>query len=201
MIRTLYADEAPQYPELFKSMHKHRATQFHDRLGWEVNVDEHGQERDEYDQMNPVYLIMEGNAGEHLGSMRFLPTTGDTMVNDHFTTLTAGMSVRSPRIWECSRFCLSPSAGRGISRTVLVGTLELGLQFGLQFFVGVFSKKMLRIYDRIGWAPKVIGEGVSYEDTVCAGLWPISLAARDSMLARYDFSSYQPLSRPRGIPA
>ncbi len=141
MIRTLYADEAPQHPELFESMHKHRARQFHDRLGWEVKVDEHGQENDEYDEMNPVYLIMEGDEGAHLGSMRFLPTTGDTMVTDHFTTLMGGATVRSPVIWECSKFCLSPSAGRCISRIVLVGTLELGLQFGLQFFVGVFSKK------------------------------------------------------------
>ncbi len=54
---------------------------------------------------------------------------------------------------------------------------------------------MLRVYGRIGWAPIIIGEGESSGDTVCAGLWPISLAARDSMLARYDYSSYHALSR------
>lgn len=186
MIRIVYADQADKHPELFASMYRDRASQFRDRLGWNVKVDERGFETDVYDLLNPMYLIAEAHDGTHLGSMRFLPTTGDTMINDHFTEITGGVTVKSPFIWESTRFCLAPNASRSVSRKVLLGTLELGLHFGVQFFVGVFSRKMCRIYERIGWSPVVVGEGTIEGDDVLAGLWPISEAARMGILARHN---------------
>ena len=125
--------------------------------------------------------------------MRFLPTTGDTMINDHFTELTGGVSIRSPRIWECTRFCLSPDADSTASAKLLLATVELGLQFNLQFFVGVFSQRMTRIYKRIGWSPVIVGQGTMSEGgEVCAGLWPISEAARNDILVRQGISLGQP---------
>ena len=52
--------------------------------------------------------------------MRFLPTTGDTMVNDHFCHLTGGVRIASPLIWECTRFCLAPEAPTGGSSAALM---------------------------------------------------------------------------------
>jgi N-acyl-L-homoserine lactone synthetase len=37
-----------------------------------------GQERDRYDDLNPLYVIWQEHDGRHAGSMRFLPTTGRT---------------------------------------------------------------------------------------------------------------------------
>ncbi len=192
MIRIVYADEAADFPRLFSSMFKHRAAQFRDRLNWAVEVNADGHERDEYDRINPLYLILEAEDGSHAGSMRILPTTGNTMINDHFTGLTGGVTVKSPFIWECTRFCLAPNARRLASKKILMGTLEAGLHLGIQFYVGVFSKRMMRVYDRIGWSPVLIGEGALDGDTVCAGLWPISEAARQSILAREDDLSSPP---------
>lgn len=186
MIRTVYASEASLHPELFDSMFKHRKMQFSDRLNWPVRVDANGHEIDDYDQLNPLYVILENSDGQHGGSMRFLPTTGDTMINDQFTALTGGVTVRSPFIWECTRFCLAPNADRNASRKVLLATMEIGFYFGVQFFVGVFSKRMCRIYERIGWTPVIVGDGRLGEDTVCAGLWPVSSVARHQLLARVD---------------
>lgn len=184
MIRFVYADQRMEHPKLFETMFQHRALQFKDRLGWKVNVDEHGLETDEYDNLNPIYLIVESADSTHLGSMRFLPTTGDTMINDHFTECLGGINIKSPFIWECTRFCLSPSADRSVSRKVLLGTLELGIKFGIEFFAGVFSTKMCRVYERIGWSPVVIGKGKAEGEDVLAGLWPVSEAARARILAR-----------------
>ena len=46
-------------------MFRDRASQFKTRLKWQVDVDENGFERDEYDALNPLYLILENNLGRH----------------------------------------------------------------------------------------------------------------------------------------
>lgn len=83
MIRYLYSNQLDQYPTLRDSMFRDRADQFKKRLGWDVSIDENGFERDQYDALNPLYVIWEKADGSHGGSMRFLPTTGRTMINEH----------------------------------------------------------------------------------------------------------------------
>ncbi len=87
MLRYLYADQLHQRPKLRDTMFRDRADQFKARLGWDVTIDENGYERDAYDDLNPLYVIWEQADGTHGGSMRFLPTTGRTMVNEHFTDI------------------------------------------------------------------------------------------------------------------
>ena len=119
MLRYLYADELCQFPRLASSMFRDRAYQFRTRLNWEVTVHPDGSERDEYDEINPLYVIWENLDGCHGGLMRFLPTTGRTMVNDHFRNLTDGVEIRSPFIWECTRFCLSVDASPRVSAALM----------------------------------------------------------------------------------
>ncbi|EET49177.1 acyl-homoserine-lactone synthase [Thalassobium sp. R2A62] len=71
MLRYLYADDLNAYPRLRDSTFRDRATQFHDRLGWDVQVDDGGLERDQYDDLSPLYVIWERPDGLHGGSMRF----------------------------------------------------------------------------------------------------------------------------------
>ena len=114
MLRYLYATDLDRFPRLARGMFRDRAVQFRDRLGWAVEVDADGAETDAYDALNPLYVIWEEPDGSHGGSMRFLPTTGPVMVNDHFGHLTSGPIV-SPLIWECTRFCLSPTTGAQVA--------------------------------------------------------------------------------------
>ena len=110
MLRFLYAEDLGAFPKLADSMFRDRAIQFQDRLGWDVVVDANGHERDDYDRENPLYVIWENRDGTHGGSLRLLPTTGPTMVNQHFLHLLDGGPVTSPLIWECTRFCLAQGA-------------------------------------------------------------------------------------------
>ena len=57
MIRYLYADQLSTFPLLARTMFDDRADQFKTRLGWDVTVTADGQERDEYDDLNPLYVI------------------------------------------------------------------------------------------------------------------------------------------------
>lgn len=184
MLRYLYADQLINFPRLSETMFKDRAAQFHDRLGWEVNVDATGYERDSYDNQNPLYIIWEKPDGTHGGSLRLLPTTGDHMLADHFLNLTDGVRIESPLIWECTRFCLAPGAEATVSSALMLGVLEIGLDAGLTHVAGVFDARMIRVYRRVGWGPTILGSDGAGRDAISAGLWPCEDAYRARLLAR-----------------
>lgn len=184
MLRYLRADQLINFPRLTESMFKDRATQFHDRLGWEVEVDENGAERDSYDDLNPLYIIWEKPDGTHGGSLRLLPTTGDHMLADHFLNLTDGVRIESSDIWECTRFCLAPEAAATVSSALMLGVLEIGLQEGLSHVAGVFDARMIRVYRRVGWGPTILGSDGVGRDAISAGLWPCEAPYRARLLAR-----------------
>lgn len=184
MIRFVYADQLDAFPLLRDTMFRHRAIQFHDRLGWQVSVDRNGLERDRYDAMNPLYVIWQMPDGTHGGSMRFLPTTGDTMTSDFFLHLTGGVRVESPFIWECTRFCLAPDAPARISGALMAAGGELMRAFHLTHFLGVFDSRMVRIYRMIGASPKVLGCDGRGREQISVGLWAWDAAEHRKVIAR-----------------
>jgi len=56
MIRMFQGRDRNQFPREADQMFRLRARQFRDRLGWNVSV-RSGWEMDEYDEMNPLYLV------------------------------------------------------------------------------------------------------------------------------------------------
>lgn len=191
MLRYVYADELNQFPTLRDTMFADRARQFRDRLNWPVTVDAKGQERDEYDAMNPLYVIWQQADGSHGGSMRFLPTVGQTMVNDHFTDLTDGVEIRHPLIWECTRFCVATGAAPQVSAALMLGGLEIGLGNFLTDAVGVFDTRMMRVYRNLGWTPTLLGSSGKGRDAISVGLWAYSAALRPGLLTRAGVSAEQ----------
>jgi acyl homoserine lactone synthase len=178
MLRFLSARDLSRDPRLQNSMYRDRACQFRDRLGWKVAVDARGWEWDEYDRLNPLYVIWELPDGTHGGSMRFLPTTGRTMVNEHFSHLLPTPDIRDANIWECTRFCLSQRAGADISTLLMLGAAQVGLSFGLTQAIGVFDARMIRLYRLLGWRPQVIGAEGEGEAAIGVGLWTFSEGVR-----------------------
>ncbi len=188
MLRYIYGDDLPKHTKLHDTMFRDRASQFRERLDWDVIVDEQGYERDEYDALNPLYVIWEQADGSHGGSMRFLPTTGQTMVNDHFRHLSDGVEIRHPLIWECTRFCLSQDAPSRVSAALMLGGMEVGLGNYLTDSVGVFDARMTRIYRRLGWSPTVLGTDGHGRDAIGVGLWAYDSKMRPNLLRRAGLS-------------
>lgn len=188
MLRFLWSDELPRFPRLTDTMFRDRATTFRDRMGWPVTVDARGWEQDDYDAERPLYVIWQGADGCHHGSMRFLPTLGRTMVNDHFSHLVPHR-IASPRVWECTRFCLSDRAGPQVSAALMLGGAELGVGLGLGHAVGVFDARMVRVYRMLGWSPDILGGEGEGAAAIRLGLWrfdadlPRRLAARAGLNA------------------
>ena len=190
MLRYLYGSELCNHPKLAKSMFQDRADQFRTRLGWDVQVDATGAERDEYDALNPLYVIWENPDATHGGSMRFLPTTGQAMVNDHFGHLTEG-PITSPLIWECTRFCLARGASPQVAPALMLGGGEIMRNFGVRHFVGVFDARMVRIYRMIGASPDVLGSQGEGRDRIAVGLWAFSDAAQARVAKRAGITPQQ----------
>lgn len=118
--------------------------------------------------------------------MRALPTTGPCMTNDHFKDVTCG-EIKSPLIWESTRFCLSyeaeEQAGR-VSAAIMLAGCEIGLKFGLKHAVGVFDTRMVRIYRALGWSPEVLGSSGERRSRVSVGLWEFSEDKRLTLCAK-----------------
>lgn len=188
MLRYMTTEGLARCPGLRDAMFRDRAAQFSDRLGWAVAVDAAGLERDQYDALDPLYVIWEQGCGRHGGSMRLLPTTGRCMVNDHFAHLNGGVQVSSPVIWECTRFCLAPGAGPHVAAALMLAGGELLERQGLDHLLGVFDVNMERIYRRIGASPEVLGSAGAGRDRTSLGLWSLTGGARARVARRAGIS-------------
>ena len=153
---------------------------FHDRLQWEVQV-QGEYERDHFDDLRPLYVMAMNEAtGEVVGSLMLLPTTGPNMLADTFPELLPGNKIRSPLIWESSRYCVDTDKAEkwgthGVHRTsaeLLLALCEIGMKVGLNFIVTVIDLRMERILRRLNCAGERIGEPHRYgKVTAIAGLW------------------------------
>lgn len=184
MLRYLRGHALGQHPTLARTMFQDRAAQFHERLNWEVAVDATGAERDQYDALDPLYVIWQGPDGRHLGSLRLLPTTGRTMLAEHFLSLTNGVDFESPYIWETTRFCVAPDAPAHVSAGLMLGAMEAGLWHGLSHTVGVFDARMVRVYRMLGWSPAVLGTEGAGRGAISAGLWAFEAELRPKLAKR-----------------
>lgn len=193
MIITLTDADRAERPDLFDQMFRSRAAVFHDRLGWDVTV-ENGREMDWYDrQANPAYLLAVDDDRRVLGSLRLLATTGPTMLQSEFKHFfDDDVDVAAPTIWECTRFCVPPVA-RGaaqntnnVSAELLIGLCELCLNSGIEFIVGVYETPMTRLYARIGWCPEPLARARKEIGNITAGIWeatPEVLATMQQLLS------------------
>lgn len=192
MLHYIYANDLDQFPQLRDGMFRDRAAQFAQRLGWDaVKVDDQGFEKDSYDALNPLYIIWELEDGTHGGSMRMMPTVGNTMVNDHFSTLTGGVHIQSPLIWECTRFCISPRADRRATAALVVAAGELMDEFALEHFVGVFFDKMERVFSLSTIVPDILGVADEEDhdgDRIAVGTWEITDTCMQRNLKRIGVS-------------
>jgi acyl homoserine lactone synthase len=196
MIRNLTNADQPQHGELLRQMFQGRALAFHERLAWDVVVRD-GMERDRYDDReNPTYILAINHDGCVVGSLRLLPTIGETMLRNEFSGFFCPpFDVTSPTIWECTRFCVHLTGGaergsaRSISSELLIGLCQFAISTGIEQIIGVYEAHMARIYRRIGWSPQPIAFGRADVGNLVLGLWDVSYAAMDVMMFRAEKST------------
>ncbi len=190
----VYGNDIRDFSEMADCMFRDRKMQFHEKLGWDLQIDDRGREIDEYDRENPLYIIMHDGHGSHVGSTRLLPTTGPTMIADHFSDLTDGVAIASPAIWECTRFFVAHPGAKGRAAAALMWAgCKFGLRSGVEFYVGVTAMHMVRVFQSCGWPAEVLGSRASAEGEICACLWEISAELCDQLADRAGISPGQDL--------
>lgn len=162
MILIIDALNKHKFPKLLDDMFRLRARVFGGRLGWEVNV-VNGRERDLFDDLDPAYVLGLDDAGEVVACVRALQTTGPHMLADVFSGILDGEPpLRSPNIWESTRFCVDTARlGRGKGRNsvsyatceLMLGSLEYAQESGVTDIVTVIDPVMDRVLKRSDNAP------------------------------------------------
>jgi acyl homoserine lactone synthase len=167
MIKLISGAERNAYPSEIEQMFKLRKKVFHDRLGWDVHIEEEC-ERENFDELNPLYVLCMDDAGKSVvASLRLLPTTGPNMLCDIFPELLSpGLVVRSPTIWESSRFCVDhEQKGTRSNNQIAIAAAELmcavgeiGLGSGLTHIVTVTDVLLERIFKHMGCPGERLGD-------------------------------------------
>jgi N-acyl-L-homoserine lactone synthetase len=151
------------HTDLLEDMFRLRKRVFHDRLGWEVEVQD-GKEIDMFDHLDPAYIISVDDDGHVVGCVRQLQTTGPHMLSDVFSSILDGEApVRSSRVWEATRFCVDTQrlqmGGRGrnsisyVTSEVMIGALEYAMSAGVTDAIAVIDPVMNRVLHRSGNGP------------------------------------------------
>jgi acyl homoserine lactone synthase len=175
------ANDQSELRPLLDEMHRLRAQVFAGRLGWQVKI-EQGRERDEYDSLNPTYILALTDGGEVAGCARLLPTLGPTMLARTFPRLLAGGRLHGkPTMVESSRFCVDTRGeGRGgrflhdATLTMFAGIIEWSMSNGFDEIVTATDVRFERILQRASWpmtrlgGVELIGETMSVAGILAA---------------------------------
>lgn len=186
MIQLITSDSYGDFFDDLAQMHRLRYRVFKERLDWEVET-AGDMEVDEFDALQPAYLILRDYAGRVLGCVRLLPSVGPTMLRDTFPILLDGNTAPSRQdIWESSRFALdlhadAPKASCGLALAtfeLFAGMVEFGLARGLSKILTVTDVRMERILRRATWPLERLGPPGSIGTTkAVAGYLDVSCEA------------------------
>ena len=191
MIQLIAPDSYVAFADQLAEMHRLRYRVFKERLGWDVAVCRDC-EMDQFDAFQPTYLILLNRVGRVCGCVRFLPTTGPTMLREVFSQLLDGKEMpECPLVWECSRFAVdhdepSPSGTGGISAAayeLMAGMVEFGLSQGMKEIVTVTDVRLEKISRRAQWGLRRIGSAHQIGNTsAVAGYLDVSRPALARLL-------------------
>ena len=162
MIRIITADQYDACRPLLRQMFRLRYRVFKERLGWDVQTigDE---ERDEFDLLDPVYILVLNDDDDVTACWRLLPTTGPNMLRDVFPHLLTDRPIPSaPGTWECSRFAVDCATDgenclanlNRVTSELFCGLIHFCLQKDIGEVVTVYDIRIGRILPRVGCSPR-----------------------------------------------
>src|SRR3569623_1055432 len=122
MITSITATRGGEYglhSATINKMFRFRAEMFCNRLKWPLELTD-GLEKDQYDALNPIYLLSRTARNEIESCARLLPTTGRYMLPEVFSQMLQGEAApAADDVWELRRFDVIPSGGVEPQQAVL----------------------------------------------------------------------------------
>ncbi|HYD94467.1 MAG TPA: acyl-homoserine-lactone synthase [Noviherbaspirillum sp.] len=143
-------------PSLENALAAYRHKIFIERLGWPLPV-ENGQERDQFDHPDTLYVMTRDENGAICGCARLLPTTAPYLLSEIFPNLLAGAPVpRSSEVWELSRFAAASVAAQSSveaaanTRALLAAAVQTAMEHGAKRLITVSPLGIERLLQRMG---------------------------------------------------
>ncbi|SCY85003.1 acyl-homoserine-lactone synthase TraI [Rhizobium sp. NFACC06-2] len=175
-------DRYVEHQNLLKQMHQLRVNVFGGQLEWDVTIMDGG-ERDQYDDLNPTYILATFGGNKVVGCARLLAVQGPIMLERTFPQLLRhGSLLASSRMVESSRFCVDATLPVGkeggqlhlTTLTMFAGIIEWSMANGYDRIVAATDLRFERVLNRAGWpmarlgVPLVIGNTVAIAGTLPA---------------------------------
>lgn len=177
MLKVLSFSDFEAHAVLRCEMLRDRASQFVERLNWDLRIFENGGEIDRYDGPGTIYVVVVRD-GRHAGSLRLRAPSNGTMTEHIFGALWFQAAENLRSAFEVTRFCVSPKLGPDI-RTEVVAELLLGLcryclQNHIQFVFGIVFPSVVRVLSRAGWRGEHLASDVRATEHLILMSWEVS---------------------------
>ena len=132
---------------LYSRVSRYRHEVFIQRLGWNLQTPD-GEEIDQFDREDTVYVVAQDGAGEIAGCGRLLPTTRPYLLGEVFPQLLNGAPPPcSPDVWELSRFCavdLNARLSGPLSQMVSPVAIEI-VRAALECAAGMGARRLITV--------------------------------------------------------
>ena len=180
MITVVHGFDRLDKSDIFQQMFAHRKHIFFDQKKWDVKIIDGLYEIDEFDRDDTEYVCSISSDGRLMGSVRLINTSLDHMAAGIFAPMFPGLSIRSPTIWEATRFAVPASAEvqqNNVSLPaceILLGMCQFGLDHGVSQMTAIYEAPMARVYRRCGLSNIVLGRHKTTKGSIEFGLWDIS---------------------------
>ena len=142
-------------------MHQDRKRIFVDLLKWNVPVIDGTFEVDQFDTAHAIYLV-ESRDGEHVGSMRLLPTDRPHLLGSLFGHLCDAEVPTGKDILEITRGCLSPRLRAAerlkVRNRLMTAAVHYGLRHGVSRFTCLADNGWLGEIPTLGWECRSLGD-------------------------------------------
>lgn len=190
MILAIDCSTRETYAEVLARMHEVRKSVFVDRLRWDVPVTEDRFEIDQFDTDRAVYLINLDPAGEHLASVRLLPSTAPHVLGDVFDHLCEGGAPRLADTWEITRLCTTPGLERARAQKarhkLAVGLVEFAARNAIARYTCVIEVQNIPSLIAPGWDCVPLGLPCTHEGALLGAFaLNITPATQALMIARW----------------
>ncbi|ATE65157.1 acyl-homoserine-lactone synthase [Rhizorhabdus dicambivorans] len=161
MICTVQGCSDPRFRGPLETMFEDRKRLFVDLLGWDLGVREGRWEIDAFDGEHAVYLIAIDQTGDHIGSLRLLPSALPHILSTLFPELCSEGVPRGPTTFEITRLCLPVRHGADerlrIRDALITAMVDHALSAGITQLTGVVETGFLKQILRMGWRARALG--------------------------------------------
>lgn len=167
MIRIIQGMNQPADVRALETMFVDRKRLFVDLLGWDVPIVDGLYEIDRFDGPAARYLIACDAAGEHIGSLRILPSTEPHILDTLFADLCDEPVPRGATTGEITRLCLPCRLGAAerlrVRNLLISAMVDHALATGIDTLTGVVEEGFREKVLTMGWRaaplgpPRVIG--------------------------------------------